>query len=185
MERNDIVDSNGRLNVGFWSNHFSISMAFFPLSFIALMGIVIDKIANPEREVGAMPWWVPLLLPPVGVVLWFVQRRKLRFRTLGTTFDVDRLKAEVREIMTTDDWDITVDTTDGRNRQFIRAVYRHDPSVWTHDMVTLQFTGREVLYNVIHDPDDGEDDLLGAISLCLRGKRLINKIKEQNKIETI
>ena len=163
-----------RLKVGF------IKSYFFGVSFYLIAAGVIFLVSDlfwSEEAMRHINWdWPPLLIV-TGIALYFVQRRKLRFRTLGTPADLERFKTEVREIMAADGWDIDYD-----NEQFMRAVCRRRDGIYSFfytDTVTLRFRGSAVLYCVINDPTGRSKDFACMFSPCRRGRRLITKIGER------
>ncbi len=123
-------------------------------------------------------WAIPTGCVAVGIALWFVQRRKLKFRTLGTTDDFRRFKAKVREMAKADGW-VEMDR-EGDHERFIQFVYHaRRPVFSTLDMVTLVFDEGTVLYNVINHPNANRSGLAALFSRCRRGRRLITKIRER------
>ncbi len=170
MHRDERQDKRERLKVGFWSDFIS-----FPLWGLIVVGVLflVAELFPSEDAVRRLHWAWPILLIVTGIALLFVQRRKLRFRTLGTPADLERFKTEVREIMAADGWDIDYD-----NKRFMRAVYRRRDGIppFYLDMVTLRFRGRTVLYNVVNHPDQNNSGLPALFSPCRRGRRLITEI---------
>jgi hypothetical protein len=195
MERNDIVDSKGRLKVGSWLGHYDVPLYVFT---VWGLGFLYFALLPGDDSVRSIHWLVPTCLIAAGIVLFFVQRRKLKFRTLGKVADVESFKAEVRKIMKADAWKAehrgkTVEVGRWRvehdKKEFMQAswvvrgllVSALSPS---NDMITFRFDGHTVSYNLINDPKAFRSGLACLTSRRKRGKRLINKIKEQTKIDT-
>ena len=156
------------------SSHMYVPLFFIVAGTVFFAGRVIPL----TGELMNMHWAVPTVCVAVGIVLWFVQRRKLRFRTLGTTADFGRFKAEIREIAEADGW-VEMDR-EGDHERFIQLVYHaRRPVFSTLDMVTLVFDEGTVLCNVINHPEANRSGLVALFSRCRRGRRLITKIGER------
>jgi hypothetical protein len=169
-KRNNITDSGGRLNIGLWSQHFLITWTIVDIG--AMIGAF--KLFSSAEHVRSIPVVWAALFIATGVALFFVQRRKLRFRMLCLTADADRFRAEVRKLMKSSGWAVTRDTG-----QFLQAVYRvNNQFTPMRELLTLQFDGRAVLYNVIIHPDIWHGAFDSVFSRCRHGRRLIARIMD-------
>jgi hypothetical protein len=173
MKRNDMVDGGGRLKVSLWSQYYGVPLfVFIGLGTFSLY----MELFPAEGTDGPLHWAWSAMWIAIGIVLFFVQRNKLKFRTLGTLARPERFKAEVRKIMQEEGWSVILD-----NKLFMQAY--HTGYALAQDTITLKFDRGMVLYNVIKDPHAYRAGLLCLTSRCKRGKRLIKKIKRQTKID--
>jgi hypothetical protein len=195
MKSNDIIDSKGRLDVGFWSGHYDVPLFGFT---VWGLGFLYFALLPGDDSVRSIHRLVPTCLIAAGIALFFLQRRKLKFRTLGEVADVESFKAGVRKIMKADAWKAE---HRGKMVEVGRWRVEHDikkfmQASWvvggllvsalspSNDMITFRFDGHTASYNLINDPEAFRSGLACLFSRYKRGKRLIKKIKEQTKIET-
>jgi hypothetical protein len=188
MKRNDIIDSNGRLDVGLWSGHYDVPLYGFIGSGLIFLYFVISP---GEDSVRSIHWLVPTCFIAAGIALFFLQRRKLKFRTLGEVADVESFKAGVRAIMKADAWkaehrgkmvEVGRWRVEHDKKKFMQASWVvGDPLVSAlspyNDMITLRFDGHTASYNLINDPEAFRSGLACLFSRYKRGKRLIKQIK--------
>lgn len=105
----------------------------------------------------------------LGLITYFLQLKKLKFKSFMLTRDLDSFKSELKSLLLNNKWEIDYD-----NKQYLQATYMG--SVFVGSMLTLRFKKSGIQWNVIHHPYSN-NPIAALLSFNLQGKRMIKKIK--------
>lgn len=117
-----------------------------------------------------LPIAIALSVIAIGIVLYVIQDRKLRFKSFKLNSPLDDFIENVRKILEEDGWDVEYD-----NHAYIQAVNR--TSLFSLDLLTIKYSKNEIKWNLINHPES-INSTASLISLNLKGKKTMNKIKE-------
>jgi hypothetical protein len=106
----------------------------------------------------------------IALVTYFIQLKKLQFKTLKTSREMPLVKVEITEFLKTEGWDIDHDT-----QKFLQASYRR--SFLSVSMLTIRFLTDEIQWNVIEHPH-WMNPTGSLFSPHIKAKRMISRIKD-------
>lgn len=147
-----------------WLNFFGIPTALMGFSFIGFFSIIKDQ-TSPNENTIILCSIVALIL---GVGTYYLQKKRLLFKTLKINKDIEILKNEIRTILNSNDWKINYD-----NKLYLQATY--GGSLFNSDMLTLKFKKSEIQWNVIHHPYN-QNSIVALFTLNKQGNSVIKKI---------
>jgi hypothetical protein len=148
-----------------WLNFFGLPAFFIFISFIFLYSFIKDS-SNKDSQMFLVSFVLTVF---IGVVSYIIQFKRLKFKTLKITKEIEILKVEIRELLTDNKWEIDYD-----NRKFLQATYRG--SIFGLDMLTLRYGKSEIKWNVIYHPQSN-NSLAALFSLNRQGRKIVEKIK--------
>jgi hypothetical protein len=129
--------------------------------------IFIFKTDDSEKTSILLVGFICCLI--TGILSYFLQLRRLRFKSFNFDKELDDFKNDLREILKNSNWEIDYD-----NALYLQATYRG--SLINLDMLTLRFTKKEIKWNVIRHPFS-HNSIAALITLNIQGKRMIEQIK--------
>jgi len=141
-----------------WINFYGIPI------FLILIGLfVLIKDLNAKHNI-----LIAILIIFIGLILYLIQDRKLRFKSFKLNSPIDSFIEKTRFILQKDGWEIECD-----NDNYIQAVNR--TSLFSLDLLTIKYLKHEIRWNLVHHPES-HNSISSLISLNLKGKKTIKKI---------
>lgn len=105
-----------------------------------------------------------------GIVLYYYQLKKLRFKTIRLTTSTDEFKANALKILNEDGWEI-----DYNNINYIQAIHRK--RITSFPLITIRFYKKEIRWNLVYHPESKKIGAIGALlSPNTYGKKTMKKI---------
>lgn len=145
-----------------WLNFFGIPLFSILAGFIFLFSYLKDSTSQ-------MLLFSFVLSLSFGIVSYVIQSKRLKFKTLKISKELEILKTEIRELLKNNKWDINYD-----NKMYLQATYRG--SIFNLDMLTLKYAKTEIKWNVINHPQS-DNSIAALFSFNRPGKNIIRKIK--------
>ena len=157
----EVVKSN-RLKYSFgtlgWINFYGIPI------FLILGGLffLFKDLKNNNVDT------ISISMTILGVLLYLVQERKLRFNRIKLNTPANKFAKNVREVLQEDGWEIEYD-----NKNYIQAVNR--TNLFSLDLLTIKYLKNEIRWNLVHHPES-HNSIAALFSLNLKSKKTIKKI---------
>jgi hypothetical protein len=148
-----------------WINFFGIPVFLILISFFILFSYLKDF--NIQDSPTSLLYFALFIL--IGIGSFYIQLKRLRFKTLKISKDLELFKIEIRELLKAHKWEIEYD-----NKTFLQATFRGN--IFNLDMVTLRYGKSEIKWNVIHHPQS-HNSIACLFSFNIKGKKLMRKIK--------
>ena len=148
-----------------WLNYFGLPAGIIVLGIMQLCFFLIELNVT-KNEIFLIGF---VLTSPLGLITYYLQFRRLRFKTFKLNRDINSFKSEINTILLSDGWEIDYD-----NKLYLQATYRG--SIFNLDMLTLRFRKSEIQWNVIHHPYS-QNSIAALLTLNRQGNRIIKKIK--------
>jgi len=92
----------------FWDSLF---FDFCKFTFL----VYINEIKNEDSQILIYSFSLTIVL---GIILYFVQLERLRFKTLKSSKELEILKSEVKKLLSDNKWEIDYD-----NKKFLQATH--------------------------------------------------------------
>ena len=124
-----------------WMNFFGLPTGLIMLGLINL--IFIFTTDDSERIVMFLTAFICCLI--MGILSYFLQLSRLKFKSFKLDKDVSDFKNVLRKTLKNSNWEIDYD-----NELYLQATYRG--SLINLDMLTLRFTKKEMNWNAIRNP---------------------------------
>lgn len=148
-----------------WMNFFGL-----PTGLIIFGLIFFIFIFKTDAQDKKFVLWIGFICCLVsGVLTYFLQLYRLRFKSFKLNRQLSDFKNDIREILKNSNWEIDYD-----NKLYLQATYRG--SLINLDMLTLRFTKKEIRWNVIRHPLS-HNSIAALITLNRQGKKIIKQIK--------
>ena len=148
-----------------WLNYFGLPIGFIVLSLIQFYFLLKD-LTGSKNEIYFLGFVLTFLL---GLTTYYIQIRRLRFKTIKLKRDLNDLKSDINSILISNGWEIDYD-----NKLCLQATYKG--SIFNLDMLTLRFRKSEIQWNVIHHPHS-HNSIAALFTLNRQGNRILKKIK--------
>ena len=148
-----------------WINFLGFPVGLIMLSLINLF--FVFKTGDSEKLAVLLSCFIVCFI--TGTLSYFLQLRRLRFKSFRLDKELGKFKNDLREILKRSNWEIDFD-----NELYLQATYRG--SVTNLDMMTLRFTKEEIRWNVIRHPLS-HNSIAALITFNKHGKRIIEQIK--------
>jgi hypothetical protein len=146
-------------------NFFGLPFGLVAFSLISLYFIIIDWDGQLD-DVNVKSFVFCLV---AGLIGYFVQLRRLRFKKFILNQDLDEFKECLRNELRSNNWKIEYD-----NQAYLQATYQG--SIFNLDMLTFRFKKSEIQYNLIRHPND-LNSIAALLTLNRPGRKLLKKIK--------
>lgn len=147
-----------------WLNFFGIPTGLIGFSCIGIFLIIKDS-SSPNDNTIILCSIITLIL---GIVSYYIQTKRLLFKTLKINKDIEIFKNEIREILNSNEWKINYD-----NKLYLQATY--DGSLFNSDMLTLKIRKSEIQWNIIHHPYN-QNSIVALFTLNKQGHNILKKI---------
>ena len=139
-----------KIQLTFWQSatHYGIVIFFAGLPVISLvlnLWWFVRDIEPPHPEVNNLALFSAL----IGIVLYFIQKRRLRFKSIQTDLNQDQLARLLDEIILKNKWILMFG-----NEQIL--IIKTNPSFWSGswgEQITILIDTGRLLVNSICDPD--------------------------------
>jgi len=149
-EQYDRSINTGELQLnGFWekSTHYGASFFFLIFPLALLVVFVMGYFEHDPPTFGLVPLAFIFVPVALGVLVFFIQKRRLKFKIIQTTLSREQIKAIIHEVALELQW-IGNFTSAG--------VYeaRTNPGFWSGswgEQITILLTGNQVYVNSICD----------------------------------
>lgn len=148
-----------------WLNFFGLPTYLVLLSFLFLYSYLKDS-TNQDTQIFLISFVLTFF---IGIVSYLIQLKRLKFKTLKISKELDSLKDELRELLLDNKWEIDYD-----NKKFLQATFRGN--IFGLDMLTLRYGKSEIQWNVIHHPRS-HNSIAALFSLNRQGRKIMEKIK--------
>lgn len=148
-----------------WMNYFGLptGLIMFGIIFLNFIFKTNDSDKNLVMLIGF------IFCTIIGVLTYFLQLRRLKFKSFKFDRELSDFKNYVREILEKNNWEIDYD-----NELYLQATYRG--SLINLDMLTLRFSKTEIRWNVIRHPLS-HNAVANLITINKQGKKMIKQIK--------
>jgi len=127
-----------------WVNFFGIPVFLIVMSTIFMIKVLIQSFRLPSILPPANYAIVFLI---IGIVTYFLQLKKLRFKTTKLTIPVEVFKAQAINILNEEGWVIEYD-----NQVYLQAIHRK--RVTSLPLITIRFYKKEIRWNLVNDPEN-------------------------------
>jgi hypothetical protein len=161
IKKNKISFKIGSLQ---WSNFFGLPIALIVIGLMPIIFIIKD----PDDSKNNFLITYSIVNIILGIVTYYIQKRRLIFKTLKVDKDVKVLKTKIRDILNNNQWKINCD-----NQLYLQASY--SGSLYNSDMLTLKFKKSEIQWNIIHHPHS-MNSFASLFTLNKQGNIIMKKI---------
>lgn len=163
--------------VGFWANfsHFLLAVFFLFMPAFVLFSHAINFLNNVPDSFQDGELWIIIIGPILSVIVYWMQKRRLKFLVVATNLNHVQLKEILIEVAEKLKWEFISSTN--------AYVAKTDPGFLSGswgEQITILFYQDKVFVNSICDPNKRSS----VSSLGRNGKNeetLINRIKEVDK----
>ncbi|MFT5778596.1 MAG: hypothetical protein ACI837_001552 [Crocinitomicaceae bacterium] len=149
-----------------WFSHYSISIMFIVFGLLNIT-VFAPNYNDPNIFIDYLTGSFPLVL---GIILFFVQRKKLNYKSFSTAKSPQEARVEIRNVLIDNEWEIDHDT-----QYFIYAV-RRKKGLYL-GAVSFRFGNKKIKYN-LHNRRVVEP-LYALFSTNYTGKKLLQAVKSR------
>jgi hypothetical protein len=151
------------------------SLGWLTFFGIPVFVIVISSIIAVEILIHS--FMLKSILPPesysiifliMGISSYFIQLRKLQFKSTKLTKPVEEFKADVIKILNEDGWEIEFN-----NLIYLQAIHRK--RITSLPLITIRFYKDEIRWNLVYHPE-GHNSIGALLSPKTFGKKTLKKI---------